>query len=487
MGSKDLGVVRTILVLACVLATAGLGCQTQPTKPAQPPNAEVRLRSDHWQVSENVFNNLPTWQRELWSQVRGPFIEKYSFYPDSLAPVNDPAAVAKEEPRYKEFMYIDGLFAQQMLSLSYRPAWPYGRWYGERTFDRLIEWPQFEKVFGHYFDMMVRAGRAGDQDSAAKAAGIVSHLLCDHHPGDHIDGQIWQGLLIPPPDGAKGIPDCWPITGQQVNIPRVLYSPRLLGTTREEVLFRFYQRYLDINKRAVKQIHRMLLAAYAGKPDEAQAILSRSRLLGIEITSDYIYTAISMAQERYDPAELAAAKTLDLTTVFPTINEMDFTYTFGPYNDAVIEFFNDGRLAPQKQPPALLVRRAGQAKAALADVRPVLSVLADSGCQYPDRRARLVYDLPKGVYRRFHCLGGMAPGVSAKSDKGRIGRVAVKVVGDGKVLFEKASVLGGDEAFEIDVPIEGVRTLELWVTNLYKTTDEFWLGQFVWGRPTLTK
>jgi hypothetical protein len=194
-----------------------------------------------------------------------------------------------------------------------------------------------------------------------------------------------------------------------------------------------------------------------------------------------------VAYGRFDPKQLAAVGALDLTQVFPSINEMDYTYTFGPYNDAVIEFFEGSSLRPHKLPPALWVRRPGQAQAVLEDVRPVLSVLADSGVQFADRRARLAYALPEGTYRRFQCRGGMAPGASHKPDKGLRGNVAVKVLGDGKTLFEIPSVFGDEPAVEIDVSIAGVRTLELWVTNLYKTPEQFWLGQFVWARPTLVR
>jgi AcrR family transcriptional regulator len=447
----------------------------------------MRTEGDHDQVSENVFNNLPAWEQEVWRDLRERFIGTYSWYPDVFVPLNDPEAMAKTEPCYKELACIDDRWVCELLNCEERPFWPFGRWYGQRTTDRLIEWGPFNKVFGYYFDMMVSHFRRGDPDTAAKVGGFVSHLLCDHHPCDHIDAQTWQGLLVPPPPDAKCVTDCWPIITQQVDIPRVRYESLLLGTTPAEVMFRFYQRYLAMVKSAVGQIHRMLLEAYAGRQDQAQQILSQSRLLGIEITSDFIHTAFCVAYGRFEPAQLAALGALDLTQVFPVINEMDYTYTFGPYTDAVIEFFDGTRLRPHKLPPDLLVRRAGQAQAVLENVKPVLSVLADSGVQFADRRARLAYALPEGAYRRFRALAGMAPGASHKPEKGLRGNVAVKVLGDGKVLFEIPSIFGDDPAVEIDVPIAGVKILELWVTNLYKTPEQFWLGQFVWGRPTLVR
>ncbi len=447
----------------------------------------MRTEGDHNQVSENVFDNLPQWQRDLWKDVRGPFIETYSWYPDSLAPINNPEDMARTEPRYREIMYIDGRFAQEMLACENRPFSPFGRSYGERPADRVIEPPQFKKVFGFYFDMMVRSLRAGDHHTAAKAAGIVSHVLCDHHPGDHVDVPIWQGLLFPPPPDAKVVPDCWAITGQTVDIPRVLYKPQLLGEAPAEAMFRFYQRYLSVVKRAVGYIHLMLAEAYAGRQDRVVKLLSESRLLGIEIISDFIHTAFCIANDRFEPAQREAIRSLDLTRVFPTVNEMDFCYSYGPYTDAVIEFFGEGKMRPHKLPPKLLVQAPGHAQPALTDVRPVLSVLADSGCQFPDRRARLAYELPEGVYRRFRCLAGMAPGASFKPDKNLRGNVSARVLGDGKVLFERPSVFGDEVAVEVDLPISGVKMLELLVTNLYTKPDLFWLGQFVWAQPTLTK
>jgi hypothetical protein len=207
--------------------------------------------------------------------------------------------------------------------------------------------------------------------------------------------------------------------------------------------------------------------------------------MGIEIISDFIHTAFCIANDRFEPAQLASIQSLDLTSVFPSVNEMDFCYCYGPYTDAVIEFFEDGKLRPHKLPPKLLVKRPGQSQPAIEDVRPVLSVLADSGCQFPDRRARLAYELPDGIYRRFRCIAGMAPGASV-TRTGR-GNVAAKVLGDGKILFEIPSVFGDEAAVEVDLPISGVKMLELLVTNLYTKPDQFWLGQFVWGQPTLTR
>jgi hypothetical protein len=231
----------------------------------------------------------------------------------------------------------------------------------------------------------------------------------------------------------------------------------------------------------------MLLEAYAGRQDRVEKLLSESRLMGIEIISDFIHTAFCIAHDRFEPAQLALIQALDLTEVFPSINEMDFCYTYGPYTDAVIEFFEDGKMRPHKLPPKLLVKRPGQSQPAIEDVRPVLSVLADSGCQHPDRRARLAYELPDGTYRRFRCLAGMAPEASFKPDRGLRGNVAARVLGDGRMLFESPSVFGDEPAVQLDLPISGVKVLELLVTNLYTKPDQFWLGQFVWGQPTLTK
>ena len=82
----------------------------------------MRPYGDHAQVSENVFENLPQWQQELWKDLREKFIMHYSGYVDYLAPHADPAKCAAIEPRYKELMYIDGEYCEVALSTRTPPA-----------------------------------------------------------------------------------------------------------------------------------------------------------------------------------------------------------------------------------------------------------------------------------------------------------------------------------------------------------------------------
>jgi hypothetical protein len=455
---------------------------------------QMRKEGDHFQVSENVFNNLPSWQRELWKDVRDAFIGPYSGYVDYLAPHADPEKCLKIEPRYKELMYIDGQYCEVALRSAARPgqkaaSWPFVRDVGGRPLDYVFEPEPFAKVFGHYFDLAVRSLQAGDHATAAKAAGIVSHIFCDNQPGDHIEPALWVGLILPPPDELRTkLSDCNGLTTQDVQIPRVLYKPQLLGTTAAEAMFRFYHRHLDMMKRSIPQITKMLQAVYRGEPEEAQRILSHNRLQGIEVISDFIYTAFCIAFNRFDGAELAAAAALDLTRIYPMVNQMDYLYLYGPYTDAVIDNLTSGKYT--KIPPELLVIQNG--KTELKVPRPVLGVLPDSGAQWPEKIARLVYELPvdgsgRSVYNKFTSLAGLSPKLSVNASNGLKGKVAVKVLGDGKTLFEKTPVNGGEPAFEIDVPLEGVRQLELLVTGLHRTTDDFWLGHFIWGCPTVRK
>ena len=82
----------------------------------------MRPYGDHVQVSENVFENLPQWQQELWKDLREKFIMHYSGYVDYLAPHADPAKCAAIEPRYKELMYIDGEYCEVALSTRTPPG-----------------------------------------------------------------------------------------------------------------------------------------------------------------------------------------------------------------------------------------------------------------------------------------------------------------------------------------------------------------------------
>ena len=91
------------------------------------------------------------------------------------------------------------------------------------------------------------------------------------------------------------------------------------------------------------------------------------------------------------------------------------------------------------------------------------------------------------MYKRLTCTAGLSPRLSVSPKTGLKGKVAATVRGDGKALFESGPITGGEAAFDIDVSVEGVRELELLVKGLHRTTDDFWLGHFIWARPRLEK
>ena len=274
----------------------------------------MRKEGDHYQVSESAWRNLPAWQQAEWREVREAFLTTYSAYPDTLAPLHDAEHCRRLEPRYRELLYVDGEFCQVALTSGHRHYAPLVRYSAEGSGDYLIAPGPFFKVYGYYLELLVGALTRRDHDTAAKVAGIVSHLLCDRNPGDHIDPAVWLGLLFPPPpEVAARVSDCWGVTTQEVDIPDVRYQPRLLGVCVGEALHGFYQRYLAMMKRGIPYVSRMLRAAYEGRPAEAQRLLSEARLLGIEILSDYLYTAFCIAYERFEPREVAALEAVDLT------------------------------------------------------------------------------------------------------------------------------------------------------------------------------
>ncbi len=448
----------------------------------------MRTEGDHHQVSENVYHNLPEWQQAEWREVLEPFLKVYSFYPDLLAPVNGEERCEATEPRHREFMYVDGVFCQAAFDHGTWRYAPLVRHSNEGGGDCILAWEPFRKVFAHYLERTASALAARDHTSAAKYAGIVSHILCDRTPGDHIDPAIWIGLLFPPPEDCDSPLDPnWGFATKEVDIPRLRYRPRLLGSDVPEAVHGFYQRYLHMMKEGIPYVSRMLSAAYAGRFDDSKRLLSEVRLLGIEIISDFLHTAFCLGYGRFDPDELQQLGTADLTRWFASVNEMDWLYFRGPYTDGFPRFFSEGRspIPPRKAPAELLVPRAG-GDPELRTVTPCLAVLPDSGCQIPERWAKLVYDLPESArYRRFACLAGMPPHGSVRGETR--GRVRAQVLGDDTVLWEQAQVVGGEPATALDLDITGCRRLTLLVTGLHRMSDEFWLGHFIWGQPRLIK
>lgn len=443
-----------------------------------------RTQGDHHQVSENVFENLPAWERTLWSAVREDFLGDYSKYPDLLAPTHDHNTCASIDPNYRDFVYIAGIFSQVLLEAGEWRMEPLVRYCGTGGGDHVISRKAFQNVMGHYLERIVESLAANDHVAAAKYAGVVSHLMCDRHPGDHIDPAVWSGLLFPPPSSEGRT--FWGLTTQEVDIARVRYRPKLLGLSVSEAVRGFYQGYLRMMKLGIPYVSRMLAAAYEGNPAKAQALLSEARLLGIEIVSDFLHTAFSLAYEKFEPSEVSVLDTLDLSREFPIQNEMDYLYFGGPYPDGVIEFFPEGSegFNPRKIHARLNLPEApGKTR---VEIYPrCLGVLPDSGCQLTERWARLAYDLSGSDFRRFTCAAGLSADLGVKN---RIrGNVSVQILGDETVLFEKKEMRGGDDAFLLNLDLRGKKKLTLIVRGEHKNQDEFWLGHFIWGNPVLSK
>ena len=451
--------------------------------------AKQRKEGDHYQVSENAFNNLAAWQQAEWAAVRDDFLGAYSKYVDTLSPAfGEQRAVV--EPRYMELMYVGGAYCQVALARGARDRHPFIRYSGHFSGDHVLSRQGFHKVYGQYLRRMVKALQRRDHETAAKYGGIVSHLLCDHNPGDHIDVGTWLGgPYPPPPDVAPRLSDCWMVTMQDVQIPRTRYSPRLLGRTSKEAIYALYQRYLAMMKRGIPYVSRMLGAVYQDQPAEAQRLLSEVRLLGIEVLSDFLYTAFCIAYKRFEPSEDAALQSVELGEWFPSVNEMDFTYFYGPYENCVIDFFHQqagGRTEPRRADTQLLVGE-GNGRPVPRRIDRCLTVLPDSGNQLEARWAKLVYELPRGCYQRFTCLAGLPPDLSVNTKTGHKGRVDVKVFGDDEILYACPLLCGGEPAVSLDLNIGRYRRLTLQVTGLHRSFEEFWLGHFIWGYPTLHK
>jgi len=443
-----------------------------------------RTEGDHYQVSENVFANLPAWEQKLWSEVREDFLGDYSKYPDLLAPTNSHEVCACVDPDYKDFVYIDGVFSQVALEAGEWRMAPLVRYCGTGGGDHILSREPFQKVMGHYLERIVQSLRGNDHVAAAKYAGVVSHLMCDRHPGDHIDPAVWNGLLFPPPNSEGNT--IWGLTTQEVDIARVHHEPKLLGLSVREAMHGFYQGYLRVMKLGIPYVSRMLVAAYEGNPAKAQALLSDVRLLGIALTSDFLHTAFCLAYERFPPSEVSALEECDLSSVFPIQNEMDYLYFGGPYPDGVIDFFPAGSegFKPRKIPARLLVPDASN-KTKIETFPFCLGVLPDSGCQLTERWAKLVFDLSGSDFRRFTCTAGLSADLGVKN---RVrGNVSFQVLGDESVLFERKEMRGGEAAVSLDLDLRVRKKLTLLVRGEHRIQEEFWLGHFIWGNPRISK
>jgi hypothetical protein len=402
----------------------------------------------HLSITAAAYGALPAWQQDIWAAQRTALINRYCLIPDlAQAPENraelGPYTIL---PNGERFSHL-----------------PLGR-------------QKDAYLMEYYIEKTVELLQAGDLDGAARYAGCLLHFIEDcGSPAHTMPGDNQLGLLkdlIPTPEEFIDRPLHGLVEEGDLKFDLKDYKPRLLGTSSEEATFDLVERFNPMVRNARSQIIPILQGVFDHDSSKMDAGRLRAATMDADVVTDALYTLLSIAKNRFDPAEVAALKVCDLSSVTPleVINQSyfpQFTHFSNPY-------------------PGYPVRGATLEGGTVR--RPLLLNVMDNGSvkqkTFPHgislgTYSRLTYALPDRVYDRFECLVGLQPELGSR------GAVIFTIYVDGAAVYRSGLMTGQDPAAQkVSLPIWGVRELSFSVEGRSKDRD---CNYAVIAQPTLFK
>lgn len=380
-------------------------------------------KSIHSAITKAALEALPEWQRSLLAAQREALIERYCMIPDN--------AQANQKELGKYILLPNG---DRFSHLPYR-----GR-------------QQNVYQIQHYLERSVDLIRSNDLEEGAKYLGCLLHFLEDSgspahvFPGDNQLGLMKDFLGAPDAFKDRGLHSLVEEGHANVNISG--YRPKLLGATVEEAASNLVERYGEMVRHVRSQQIPILQAVFRNVPEDAD----RGRLVAAtydaQVAADAIYTILSIAKNRFEPAELAALDTRDVSSLTPLeMIHQSYFPQFSFYSDPYFGYPIRGGIlegGERKQPLLLNILEDGKT----AERQFEHGIGLGSGC-------RLTYALPEKVYDRFECFVGL----HAKLGIG--GHVVFRVFANGEAVFQSGTMTAELPAQRVDLPLAGVKEISI--------------------------
>lgn len=401
----------------------------------------------HLDITAAAYAALPAWQQDIWSGQRAALINRYCLIPDlAQAPEN-------------------------RAELGPYTILPNGERFSHLPLGRQKDAYQME----YYFEKTIELLKAGDLDGASRYAGCLLHFLEDSGSPPHtMPGDNQLGLLkdlIPTPEEFKDRPLHGLVEEGELTFDLKDYKPRLLGTSPAEAVSNLIERFNPMVRNARSQIIPILEGVFNHDSAKMNAGRLQAATMDAKVAADALYTLLSIAKGRFDPAEVTALKVCDLSSLTPleVINQSyfpQFTYFSNPYpgyplRDATLE--------------------GGTVR------QPLLLNVVDNGSvtlkTFPHgiglgTYSRLTYALPERVYDRFECIVGLQPKLGSR------GAVIFTIYADGAAVFRSGVMTGQDPAQKVSLRIWGVKELSFSVEGRSQERD---CNYAVIAQPTLFK
>ncbi len=396
----------------------------------------------HSVIRHTAINWLPQWQQEMLGDAATSLSSKYTSLQDAHAGGARPD--------------LDAYCLPPDCKLSLHDVCPIAdgttgmRWYLQRVSEEI---------------------QAGDTDEAAKYLGVLCHWMEDpssasmHCVRGITDEYALRQLIPPPPDkrkyhylyGYSGISDIG-----QYDLPDEQYQPRLLGRTFDEAAQHIYQAQRHNAKMACASVVGIVTDEMYGDGTRAKELRSQLVFESAKTTADVIFTALSIAADRFEEADSARLDAVPLTDLLSdnTGGSAGFPYKWVPFLEDA-SFDQKRNVLPIQLPGA----------------DGVVDYERGVGMGAP---FALTYTLaPGGVFSTFSSIVGLHP------IAGEGGSVTFVVKVNGEVAATVGPIAAGapGQLIEADLPADGIVTLTL-VTERVEGSSEY-DNLAVWADATL--
>lgn len=382
----------------------------------------------HARAMQFAIGMLPASAQRVLATVAGELWDLYSIYPD--------------------------IYKWKAAGSKHDCAIQYGHIPVEETgrYSRLADGsdPDFGTVSGlrtaidYYLKAMVDCARDGQVEEFAKYAGCYSHYLVDAAGLAHVGAAelCMPRLIAPPPDSEFA---CLSYHGALEFISFEPEKPpehavRAMGADMPESVFFIRERWLACLAEVMREHIPSLQALF--RKDLPEVLRRQNRLIGmaVAILADTLHTALNLAGAGAADADLVRHMSLGdvLAVEMPGCDKM---YRGQLVRDYSIREVVD--LGWAKVPLELIILEGGH---------PVQRRFKGGlGFGIPTSAA---FDL-NGIFESLDALLGFH---ATLGDKG-CGRV--RIMGDGRQLYDSGFMRGGEPARPISVGLKGVRRLEI--------------------------
>ena len=400
----------------------------------------------HTVITRAACDTLPQWQKDLWGDELTALGDSYCLIPDRVY----------EGMEIARFAMIDskpGVI--YLISLHLPPE--------------TVEGYQLLEFFSRKAVSSFKDGQKGD---AARYAGTVSHMLedwgCPAHavPGDNMFTLFKQ--FMPPPEDQENTLLHGPVENGNFTLDLQDYKPRLLGTTVEEAAFNLLNRSHLTTVYARGQVIPIINGLYEKDDDAVNNAQQKAALLDAEIVADALYTIICIAEQNFEPQEVAALQRMDISGNYPLEAPNLYMPQSSFFSKPYWGFATAGKILKNGNEAVPLKLRVKSDEGTV--VQTMTSGIGTG------TRSVLTYVLPADVYRNFSVTVGVHPELGAE------GSVNFEIKGNGILIGKAGPLSGTDTAQTLNINLNAITNLQLTASSAAGGGA----GNYaIWGEPQL--